>query len=70
MEKKDCEKDCFFWVLKNWITKALDMRKKVREKGNVRMEEEMVWESLRLRMVKNSEDCGKPAASKRVWRRL
>lgn len=39
-------------------------------KGSVRMEEKIVWESFWLRMVKNSEEGGKPAASKRFRRRL
>lgn len=73
LEKKESERDGFFWVLillRDRITKALAMRRKVRVKGNVKMEEEIVWESLILRMVKNSELGGKPAASKRVRRRL
>lgn len=55
----------------NWITVALANSRKDNEKGRSRMEEEMVWESLRLRMEKNSDSGGNPAASKRdrsrVW---
>lgn len=49
---------------------ALVIRKKVRVKGSERIEEEMVWESFWVKIVKNCEEGGKPAASKRLWRRL
>lgn len=42
------------------------MSKKVRVNGMVKIEEEIVWESLWLRIEKNSEEGGKPAASKRL----
>lgn len=48
--------------LRKWIMNDLEMRRNEREKGRTRMEEEMVWESLRLRMEKNSDSGGKPAA--------
>lgn len=72
MESNDgCDEEFgFWWRLRIWITKDLAMRRKVRENGNVKIEEVMVWESLWLRMVKNSKEGGKPAASKRLCRRL
>lgn len=48
--------------------KAFAMRKKVRVKGSVKIEEVIVWETLRLRTVNNCDEEGKPAASKRVFR--
>lgn len=57
------------WWWRAWITEALAKRRKERVKGRTRMEEVMVWESLRLRMVKNCEEGGKAAASKRDRRR-
>lgn len=41
---------------------AFARSKKVRENGNVKIDEEIVWESFKLRIQKNSEDGGKPAA--------
>ena len=46
------------------------MRRKERVKGRAKIEEEMVWEILKLRTVKNSEEGGKPAAWKRILSRL
>lgn len=51
-------------MLRDWIIDAFAMRRKERVKGRTRSEEVMVWESLRLRMEKNSESGGKPAARK------
>lgn len=55
--------------LRAWITDAFAKRRKVRVKGSVKIEEDMVWESLRLRKLRSSEE-GNPAASKRVCKRL
>lgn len=58
MELKMPEKDGggFRWVLKDWITDAFAMRRKERVKGRTKIDDVMVWDSLRLRMEKNS-DC-------------
>lgn len=44
------------------ITDALAMRRKEKAKGRTKIEEIMVSESFMLRMLKNSDDGGKPAA--------
>lgn len=41
---------------------AFAIRREVKVKGKVKMEVEIVWESFKLRTVKNSDDGGKPAA--------
>lgn len=46
------------------------MRRKERVKGRTRMEEVMVWEILRLRIVKSGDEGGNPAAWKREVRWL
>ncbi|KAI3761301.1 hypothetical protein L1987_51713 [Smallanthus sonchifolius] len=55
--------------LSDRITNDFVMRRKERENGRTRIELEMVWESLRLRIVKNSDSGGNPAALKsdRRW---
>ncbi|KAF2316068.1 hypothetical protein GH714_040863 [Hevea brasiliensis] len=57
-------------IARAWITDALEKRKKVRVKGSVKMDEEIVWESFRLRNLKNSDEGGNPAALKRFSKRL
>lgn len=47
-----------------WIIEALVMRRKLRVKGRTRIDEVIVWESLRLRIVKSCDEGGNPAASK------
>lgn len=42
-------------------------KRKVSVKGRTIIEVEIVWESLRLRMEKNSDSRGNAAASKREW---
>lgn len=44
------------------ITDALAMRRKEKAKGRTKIEEIMVSESFMQRMLKNSDDGGKPAA--------
>lgn len=45
------------------------MRRKERVQGSAKMEEEMVWEILKQRTLKNSEESGNPAAWKINLRR-
>lgn len=48
---------------------ALLMRRKERVKGSVKIDEVTVCDNLRLRIEKNGEEGGKPAASKSNRRR-
>lgn len=48
------------------ITDALAMRRKEKVKGRTKIVEVMVWESFKLRMSRNSDDDGKPAALRRL----
>lgn len=50
------------------ITDDLAMRRKVVVRGSVKMNDVTVSESFRLRMVKNPDDFGNPAALKRAWK--
>lgn len=53
--------DLFCWE-RALIIDAFAMRRKEKAKGRTKSEEVMVSESLTLRMLKNSDDGGKPAA--------
>lgn len=48
------------------ITEAFAKRRKEKAKGRTKIDEVMVWESLMLRMLKNCDDGGKPAAKRRA----
>lgn len=47
---------------------ALATRKKERVKGRAKIDEEMVWEILKLRTLKKSEEGGNSAAMKMALR--
>lgn len=59
-------------LVPSWFSEAIthDFTKsrKVMENGRVTNNEAIVCESLRLRILKNSEEAGNPAASKRFLR--
>ncbi|KAL8256991.1 hypothetical protein R6Q59_029032 [Mikania micrantha] len=59
----------FWYSLNNRITNAFVTSRKENEKGRTRIEELMVWESLRLRIEKNSDSRENPAALKSDRRR-
>lgn len=48
---------------------AFVRRRKEKVKGRSRIDEVMVWESLRLKMENNSDEIGNPAAWNRDQRR-
>ncbi|KAK1357700.1 hypothetical protein POM88_050956 [Heracleum sosnowskyi] len=48
------------------IIDAFAMRRKEKVNGRTKIVEVMVWESFKLRMSKNSDDGGKPAALRRL----
>ncbi|KAL8118186.1 hypothetical protein AgCh_015909 [Apium graveolens] len=49
-----------------WMINAFAIRRNERVKGRTRIDEVMVWESFRLRILNNSDDGGKPAAKNRA----
>lgn len=53
--------DGFGWE-RALITDAFAMRRKVKVKGRTKIVEVLVWESFKLRMLRNFDDGGKPAA--------
>lgn len=57
--------DGFCWD-RALIIDALAKRRKEKVKGRTKIVEVMVWESFKLRMSKNSDDGGKPAAVRRL----
>lgn len=58
--------DGFCWE-RALIIDAFAIRRKEKVKGRTKIVEVMVWESLMLRMSKNSDDAGKPAAVRRLF---